>query len=391
MHLFELTPVRDDLAIERLPLFYRANSIVYYGPHPSVVKGKEHVRVGQKFPEHKDLEMLQLYESSSRLGWSLVMAVPKVEYDAEAKKWWRQFAFISAISLCIGLFSITVIRRMVYSPLRLIGKEMGMFTGQKTDFPRVRTGMEEFDLLLNRFYDMRGTLIELIEEIERKEKHRGELEVEKLLVQINPHFLHNTLNTVQWLARIHGQPQIDRLVSIFTRVLHYNLGKQSIIVRLRQEVEVLQDYVELQNIRYNHSFQVKVNVDPELLDVPIPRFILQPLVENALYHGLPDYNGYISVQIRRIGENRLEMCVRDNGAGMSTERQHQLLNEEDQNERKSGLGIGLRYIVKLLDVYYKNQATFHIESEVNKGTTITMVLPLALEGVRFDDQSNDRG
>lgn len=319
------------------------------------------------------------------------MAVSKLEYEAETNKWLRQYIYISALSLGLGLIFAMVIWRMVYRPLQIITKEVRLFTGQEpVDSPTVQTGLDEFDILLERFYDMRNRLIELIGEIKYEEKRRGEMEIEKLLVQINPHFLHNTLNTVQWLARIHRQPQIDRLVSIFTRVLHYNLGKQNIIVRVSQEVEALSNYIELQNIRYNYVFQVKVDVDPALMDVAIPRFILQPLVENALYHGLPDDKGEISVVIRQLNENQFEMRVSDNGTGMNQEQLQHLLSEKGNKEHKAGLGIGLKYVIKLIEVYYKEQAHFDMQSEQGKGTVVSLILPLHIEGVSFDDKSNDR-
>lgn len=452
VHRFENAPITENLNLETLPLFYQANRISYYGPHPSVARGAEDRlvfsimrEVSDDFPDtyvyvetradnfkeilspsqlgmkalyflvnpdgkiaySDDIELVplnkslsdmnklgerfQTYKSSNRNGWTLVMAVSKHEYDAETNKWLRQYTYISALSLSIGLIFAMVIWRMVYRPLQLITKEVRLFTGQEPDtHAAVRTGLEEFDILLERFYDMRNRLIELIGEVKDDEKRRGEMEVEKLLVQINPHFLHNTLNTVQWLARIHRQPQIDRLVSIFTRVLHYNLGKQNIIVRVSQEVEALTNYIELQNIRYNYVFQVKVDVDPALMDVPIPRFILQPLVENALYHGLPDDKGEIAVTIQPKNDYQFEMRVSDNGPGMNSEQLRHLLSDKGYEERKSGLGIGLNYVVKLLNVYYKDQAIFNMESEEGKGTVVSMILPLKLEGVSFDDKSNDR-
>ncbi|WP_136604210.1 sensor histidine kinase [Paenibacillus dokdonensis] len=449
---FENLPITENLNLKSLPIFYQANRISYYGPHPSVVKGAEdrlvfsimreagddlpntYVYVETRADNFKDIlspnqlgmkalyflvnpdgkiaysddiklaplgkqvsdmngldEKFKSYASANRNGWTLVMAVSKLEYAAETNKWLRQYTYISALSLSLGLLFATVIWRMVNRPLQLITKEVRSFTGQEPILSSsIQTGLNEFDILLERFYDMRNRLIELIGEIKQEEKRRGEMEVEKLLVQINPHFLHNTLNTVQWLARIHHQPQIDRLVSIFTRVLHYNLGKQNIIVRLEQEVEALSNYIELQNIRYNYVFQVKVDVDPDLMDIAIPRFILQPLVENALYHGLPDDKGEISVSIRSKNRHQLEMRVSDNGTGMDQDQLQHLFSNHEFEKQKSGLGIGLKYVIKLLEVYYKEQAKFDIKSAQGKGTVVSLILPLKIEGVSLDDKSNDR-
>nr|WP_255654481.1 histidine kinase [Cohnella sp. REN36] len=194
--------------------------------------------------------------------------------------------------------------------------------------------------------------------------------------QINPHFIHNTLNTVQWIARMNGEREIDRLVSIFTRILHYNLAKEGGIVPLRDEVEALKDYVALQQIRYDHPFIVHFQIDEGLLDVVrIPRFILQPLIENALYHGLGDRDGSIDLRIDKQAEE-LVIQVADNGAGMTKEAAAQLFAAERDESRKAGLGIGLNYVYRVIKAHYGEASDIHIDSEIGQGTTITLRVPV---------------
>jgi two-component system sensor histidine kinase YesM len=176
-----------------------------------------------------------------------------------------------------------------------------------------------------------------------------------------------------------GQTNIAQLVSIFTRVLHYNLGKKSIIVTVEEEVEAIRDYIQLQNIRYDHVFKVLLDIDPAALEVSIPRFILQPLVENSLYHGFEQGEGEISVIIQMVGETRLLLIVKDNGIGIPEERLAQLFEQED-NMQKSGLGIGLHYVKKMLDIYYGASAQLEIASSSGNGTTISIHLPGTMKG-----------
>jgi two-component system sensor histidine kinase YesM len=121
--------------------------------------------------------------------------------------------------------------------------------------------------------------------------------MEKLLSQINPHFLHNTLNSVQWMAREAGQDDIDKIVTLLVQVLHYNMGKQSLIVTIRDEIEALRNYIELQSIRYEDDLEFDIEVHPEALHVPVPRFLLQPMVENAIYHGKHDTKSIITISV----------------------------------------------------------------------------------------------
>ncbi|MDG0814355.1 sensor histidine kinase [Cohnella rhizosphaerae] len=199
---------------------------------------------------------------------------------------------------------------------------------------------------------------------------------------MNPHFLHNSLNTIQWLAKANGQDEIYNLVKVFTRVLHYNLGKGSMVVTVRDEIVALRDYIELQNVRYDHRFNVSIDCDPRLGETPIPRFVLQPLVENSLYHGLLSEQGDIRVTIREEGGERLAIAVADDGKGMTEARMNELL---EGGGRGQGLGIGLQYVKKMLDVHYGGAARLEIDSEPDKGTRIRILVPIRPEGGVLDD------
>ena len=199
---------------------------------------------------------------------------------------------------------------------------------ENRETPVSYTQVEEFDLLLGNFQEMKTKINGLINEVEHNEKQKSQLEIEKLLSQINPHFLHNTLNTVQWLARMNGQKEIDKLVTLLVKVLHYNLGKKSIIVTVQDEIEALQNYMELQRIRYDYEFEYVVHVDEDVVSAAIPRFLLQPLVENAIYHGTSERNGRVDITIQSLSPDTISLQVADNGEGIDPQTAHQLLTED---------------------------------------------------------------
>ncbi|MBB6734173.1 sensor histidine kinase [Cohnella sp. CBP 2801] len=313
------------------------------------------------------------FNETSNQGWSIVSIISKAEYDKEMNKWFLQIIGSSLFFLAVSLLLAWLLWKMVYRPLSNFNKEIKLLTSNEAPSPLIKTNIPEFDQLLDKFRDMKGQIWDLFNEVQQKEKRRADLEVEKLLYQINPHFLMNTLDTVHWLSVMNGQQEIDRIVSSLNKLLHYNLGKLGQTSTIRDEVDALKQYLTLQKVRYDFEFQVNIEVDPSILDTPIPRFILQPLVENSLYHGFSD-NGMIEVRI--VAREMIEISIQDNGSGMSQAEIDKLLNSEQLDREKVGMGIGMNYVKRMLEVFYNGKARFRIESEPGKGTSIYLTLSI---------------
>ncbi|THF73188.1 sensor histidine kinase [Cohnella fermenti] len=315
-----------------------------------------------------------LFRYSSPQGWQLLAAVKKSDFDSEIRAWMLKMIALALATLAFAGGLAFLIWKQVYRPLRKVNVEIVRMAENRTT-PVAYTQVEEFDFVLSNFQEMKIKINELILEVEEKEKQKGKFEIEKLLSQINPHFLHNTLNTVQWLARANGQKEIDKLVTLLVKVLHYNLGKQSLIVTARDELEAMRNYMELQRIRYDYEFEFNVSAEEEILSVAVPRFLLQPLVENAIYHGMSERNGRIDVAIASYGSSHALFRVEDNGAGLDAKEMERLLSDEDADSRRKGMGIGLSYVNRMLRRYFGDDMTFSIESEPGIGTKVSIVIP----------------
>lgn len=322
----------------------------------------------------------------SKHGFETVLYIDRNDYQSEFRKWNYAFLGAAAVSLAVGIAAAVAIRKIVYKPLVNIRQGISSVADNRLDTEMKRSGLLEFDYIIDHFNGMRHRIVELIAKVEQEEKDKRSIEVEKLMAQINPHFLYNTLNTIQWLARIKGQSEIDRFVSLFTNVLSYNLAKDGMLVRIRDEIRALEDYVELQRVRYDYLFDVRIDVDDDSLDVRVPRFLLQPLVENALYHGLKDKDegGLIQVRVERLGRF-VSIRIADNGAGMDEKEIAQLLNE---SRHKSGLGIGLNYVDKMVRTHYGPDCRLMIASGKGTGTEMSLLLPT--EGGVEHDSGADR-
>ncbi|WP_028609315.1 sensor histidine kinase [Paenibacillus harenae] len=312
------------------------------------------------------------FKGTSKQGWSIVSVIPEAEYNKERNRWLIQIVFFSLLVLAISVMLAWLLWKMVYRPLTNFHKEMKRAGQSDFQSAPVKTYIPEFDYLLREFGDMKQQIGELFLEVELKEKRRADLEIEKLRYQINPHFLMNTLDTAHWLAVMNGQNEIDQLVVSLNKLLYYNLGKLGEQATVREELDALKEYLTLQQIRYDFQFNVRVEADEHVLDMIIPRFILQPLVENALYHGLND-QGSIRVDVKYDGF--IELAVHDNGEGMSEETIQHLLHNDQVEKRKVGMGIGMNYVKRMIEFYYDGQAGMQIKSELGKGTSVILRLP----------------
>ena len=313
-------------------------------------------------------------QSFSSQGWSIVSLVPKSVYDHERNLWIVQMILLSCLSLLLSLIVGKVLWNMVYRPLDRFGKEIGWITANDLHAEIVPIHIPEFDRLLEQFHEMKQQVIDLIAEVRSKEKRRANLEIEKLRYQINPHFLMNTLNTAHWIALMNDQREIDRILMSLNRLLSYNLGKNSDEGTLKGELDALAEYVSLQQNRYQFRYELEIESPPEMLDLPLPRFILQPLVENALFHGLSEGG---SIRVRVSGSGPVLIEVYDNGSGMTKETIRILLEDMQPDHDKVGMGIGMSYVWRILQARYDGESTMAIDSEPGKGTTVTLLLPIS--------------
>lgn len=336
-----------------------------------------------RFTEHsRSYRDYYLFQDVSNQSWSIVAAIPKASYNQEIREWFAQFAVIATLSILIGCLLAFAIWRMVYTPLLQLQRNIRRLkNGRLSDVPDVeRQSLVEFAEIHHEFSNMKQRIDQLIEDINRNAQSRRKLEVEMLMSKINPHFIHNTLDTIRWQAKVNGHHETDLLVSTLNKLLHYNLGKGRTAC-IRDEIEALKHYVLLQSVRYNFRFEVHLDAPAELLDLPVPRFILQPLVENSLSHGLKNKRGgVIEVSVRQQDDARVVIEVRDNGYGMTEEEVRRMLSDDGDPPRPAGMGIGWRYVQKMLDHHYEGKAKLTVDSGPDKGTTISLNLPMEPKG-----------
>jgi two-component system sensor histidine kinase YesM len=344
------------------------------------------LEIGQDFKNisERDNKMYHkgyyLFEEKSKYGWQIITAIKSQDYNKAVNNWFESFFVIALISVLGSIFFAVIIWRMINKPLNILHNEIGLISEKQFDSTISYTNVQEFDELLYSFQYMRERILNLISEVKENEKRKSNLEVEMLMHQINPHFLHNTLNSIQWLAKMNGQSEIDKIIRQLTRLLHYNLGKDGNVVSIFEEIEAAKTYLKLLKIRYEYQYSIIIDADEDQLkNIQMPRFILQPLVENCLFHGLEGDEGKVEVLVKG-GDNVIQIIISDNGKGMNREKIRDLMyNKEHETNTKIGLGIGLNYVQRMLKSFYGTVELFKIESEVGKGTKFIIEIPKNME------------
>ncbi|WP_208585648.1 sensor histidine kinase [Gracilibacillus suaedae] len=313
------------------------------------------------------------FEEPTEKGWSIIALIPISEYNEEMNQWVILMIYIAILFVFISLVVSLLLWKTLYKPLNEFRHEIKLMGNNNFHSEIVHTKIPEFVDLIKRFRNMRVQIVSLIQEIEQKERKRADLEVEKLKHQINPHFLMNTLDTAKWLAISGDKKELTGLLTSLNKLLYYNMGKLGVLSTLEEELDSMKQYLMLQQIRYDFEYVTHINVSEEVLQAPVPRFILQPLVENSLYHGLVD-EGIIAISIH-LEEEIIVIEVRDDGRGMSREKMNEILHNQSFKQSKNGMGIGLNYVKRMMERTYGNYAEIEMDSIVGKGTVVRLRIP----------------
>ena len=247
---------------------------------------------------------------------------------------------------------------------------------------------DEIGELGQSFNHMIARIDQLIQMVYVEQENKRTAEMKSLQEQIKPHFLYNTLDTISWMARDYDAEDIVRLVDALTNMFRIGLSHGKDIITVKEEITHVSNYLYIQKIRYKDKLNYVIHVDESLYAVEVPKLILQPLVENAIYHGVKAKRGGGTITITGVpeGEN-LVFTVQDDGAGMLQEKVEELNRRMSErsvlDEQKS---FGLFYIRERIQLCYGTGYGVHVESTLGEGTRVTITLPLYQKPKKFDEE-----
>ncbi|MCR8642579.1 histidine kinase [Paenibacillus sp. N1-5-1-14] len=358
-------------------------------------------QVGQSFPYKKYAKMQHTLEYGgnsyiyveqplANTEWKLLSLIPQTSAVEKNK----QILFMSFVLqiLFFTLFCIllAVLITAITSPIVKLNKFITRVDRGQLDIRSGIRGYGEVGRLGRAIDEMLDRIESMVDQITVEQVKQRKAELEMLQAQINPHFMFNLLNSIRLSILIRGDKENADLISSLSSLLRMTINRDNEFIPLQEEVETSQHYMRLMNFRHANQVQMNVNLIGESAKCLVPRFMIQPFIENAIIHGFHQYDGQIDIESQILfetGRSFVKIKIRDRGVGMSEEVLHQLkkkfaLEGSLNTPHKTGFsGIGIINVFKRLKLIHGEQFTMDIQSELDIGTTILLQLPLKSDEV----------
>lgn len=316
-----------------------------------------------------DQEEYVTYQTLANRSWNLMAVIPVISYQNIFVELKQYFALVFGIAILVSA-GVSILYTLSFSgPIRKLLKTMQDFGNGNFNVISSVTSSDEIGLLSQNFNMMVYNINDLIDKVYTETMLKQEAELKSLRMQINPHFLYNTLDTINWLSREKGVPEVGAMAKSLGDMMYYTINGSD-FTNVEDEIKNINNYLMIQRKRYEERIVFTVDIPDELYPYKLPKLILQPLIENAIIHGLENKmkGGLVSIW-GRINNKMLMLSVSDNGIGMSQEKVKSILLKDSHES------IGVRNVNQRLQLYYGEQRGLEIQSIINVGTQVTISIP----------------
>ncbi|KRE36583.1 sensor histidine kinase [Paenibacillus sp. Soil724D2] len=341
------------------------------------------------YKQDKDTELLSYY-TSPFTGWTMIEMVPLATLLQDTVYVKNYIILIGAVCLLLAFIIFTIFALRITNPISELRNLMKKVVVGDLHVSIPISSRDEIGQLSQSFNIMVSKLSDLGYRLYESEIREKNAQISALQSQINPHFLYNTLGSISMYAEIQGNREVVKMTNNLSKLLRYSINSHKSQVPLNLELDHVKGYMAIQQIRFEDKIQFHVNIEPELLSYSVIRFILQPIVENSIVHGIDKGNGYGNIILTgKKQEDHMLITIQDDGAGMSAVQLQNLLDKKfDFASAEEGTGgHGLMNVHRRIALRYGNQYGIKIESSLKQGTTIFLTLPLIedhLEGGKMD-------
>ncbi len=288
----------------------------------------------------------------------------------------RSMAAILFFTLAAVSISGMIFSNMISKPAHELGSAMREFEKNAEDFTfQPVAGTSEIGVLSDAFGHMVVRIQRLMEKVRQEEVTLRKTELNALQAQINPHFLYNTLDSIAWMCEEERNQEAVVMVNALAKLFRISISKGHELITIQKECEHAESYLKIQKYRYKNQFSYEFHVEEGCLEYLCNKITLQPIIENAIYHGLDmSEEGKIVIEVKE-HEGNIIMSVSDNGVGMTEEQCREIFYREDKDKT----GIGIKNVNDRIKIYFGDSYGLSISSELDEGTRVDICMPKILE------------
>lgn len=345
-----------------------------------------YVNILEKYPQVKDgdvqfegvfnkQKVVILSQKLNTNDWCQVRIIPLSTATKDIETVFSKINSMIMVTLLLSLLYTIFLTKSIISPLNKLTNVCNKL--KKGDFT-VKANIKNQDEIghfADTFNSMVDRINDMFEREQKEQQRKSEMEYQVLLAQVNPHFLYNTLDSMKWLASMQGVDNIAQMSTALINLLKYNLGKVDSDITLQMELESVKNYITLQKYRYSNIFEFTTDIDQDTLICRVPRFTLQPLVENCILHGFNEEKDNYRIHIiSKIHDDFLHIKVIDNGTGLDKEEQELLNSGTKKTMRFSKIGV--QSIRERLQMQFGVECKLTFSSSPNFATIAEIIIPL---------------
>ena len=309
-------------------------------------------------------------------GWKTFSVISIKNLFAESDSLKTHITWLVIGAVFFMMLAILMMYNSITRPLNDLSKAMKTVQDGNFELQLDNDRKDEIGQLTESFNYMVNKINLLIREVYQEKLAQKSAEIEALQAQINPHFLYNTLDSINWMLIDRGEMDISDIIVSLGKLMQYCIDTDNALVTLEQEYQYIQDYLCIQKNRLEERLQYTLEIEQPLKELLVPKLILQPLVENSIKHAIEPFKKQGLITIRSyLSDGKINVSVQDNGCGMSSE---QLLELHQSDKRSGGqTGIGVKNVERRLKLFFGDDSELRIDSEQDVGTKMTIVIPTA--------------
>ena len=354
-------------------IYHPQSQLIYSGLEDENLEAAAEYRDGIHREEYKGKGRAVTVKTVGYTGWKIVGAAALGGASLNALKTRILIVFIVAFVVFILAVINAYISTRITTPIKKLERSVNGIEAGNLETEVYVGGSYEIRHLGTSIRNMTTQIRHLMDDIVAEHESKRKNEFDVLQSQINPHFLYNTLDIIVWMIENEKQADAVKVVTALARFFRISLSRGKSIIPVRDELEHVRNYLMIQHMRFKNRFTYEIEADEDVMELASVKLILQPLVENAVYHGMEfmDGDGEIHIRVYRDGDD-LYMKVSDNGLGMTKEQVEGMFMDKPHVKSGSGSGIGVRNVNERIRLYFGQEYGLSIESELDEGTVVTI-------------------